>query len=126
MACRVVGQLSGVFDRIRDVWLRFYTKVEVMNRSQPTGFVCQERSVWFGCIRDVSGIPITNPGTSCLTGRFPTTSSVLGDALGMVDVTTEDYEAKCQLLFLPERLSLGTDRDLQVRRPVISSLRLRP
>ena len=31
-------------------------KCEVMNSSRPTGFVGQEQSVWFGCIRDVSGI----------------------------------------------------------------------
>ena len=31
-------------------------KFEVMNSSWPTGFVGQEQSVWFGCIRDVSGI----------------------------------------------------------------------
>ena len=84
---------------------------EVMNSSWPAGFVSQERSVWFGCICDVFGIiddvavvddegqsstspRITNPGTSCLIRKFLATSSVLDDALCMVDVTREDYEAK--------------------------------
>ena len=31
-------------------------KFEVMNSSRPAGFVGKERSVWFSCIRDVSGI----------------------------------------------------------------------